>query len=63
MRIFFEEVMLDSPHRIEAERIGQRDLFEAIVVDGFFGFAPPWSRYRDFIEEAKFHRITSVPFV
>src|ERR1700722_7121741 len=63
MRIFFEEVMLDGPHRIEAERIGESDLLEAVVVHVFFGFAPPWSRYRDFIEEAEFHSITSIPFV
>jgi hypothetical protein len=64
MRIFLEEVMLDGPHGIEAERIGQGDLFEAVVVDIFFGFAPPWSRYRDFIEEAKFQGITSgIPIV
>jgi len=45
MRIFFEEVMLDGPDGIEAERIGEGNLLEAVVIDGFFGFAPPWSRY------------------
>src|ERR1017187_8742388 len=58
MRIFFEEVMLDGPDGIEAELIGQRDLLEAVVVDGFFRFAAPWPRYGDFIEEAKFHCFT-----
>ena len=56
--------MLDRPHRVEAKLVGQGDLLEAIVVDPFFGFAAPWPRHRDFVENAEFHDVTSsIPFV
>jgi len=59
MRVFLKEVMLDCPHRIEAEFIGERDLFEAIIEDALFGFAVPWTRHRNFVEDSKFHGLTS----
>src|SRR5690349_11890872 len=59
MRIFFEEMMLDAPDRIETEFIGQNDLLEAIVKYPLFGLAIPWTRHRDLIEDSKFHACTS----
>src|SRR5580700_6965358 len=58
MRILLEEMMLDGPDGIEAQFIGQRDLFEAVIENPFFGFAVPWARYRDLIEDSEFHRVT-----
>src|SRR5215469_13572618 len=50
--------MLDGPHGIEAERIRQRDLLEAVVVNGFLGLTSPRSRHGNFIEQAKFHGVS-----
>ncbi len=55
MRILLEEVMLDGEDRLEAQLVGQFHLLQAAIVDGFFGFAGPWTRNRDFIEESEFH--------
>ena len=59
MRILFEEMMLDAPDRVEAEFVGQLDLLETIVEHPLFGFAIPWTRHRNFIENSEFHLDTS----
>ena len=47
--------MLDGEDGFEAQLVGQFHLFEASIVDGFFGFTGPWTRNRDLVEESKFH--------
>jgi hypothetical protein len=42
--IFLEEMMLDAPYGIEAELVGECDLFQTIVEDSFLGFAIPRAR-------------------
>src|SRR6516164_3208806 len=51
--------MLHAPHRIEAQFVGQRDLFEAIVEHALFALTVPWTRHRNLIEDSKLHRVTS----
>ena len=52
-------MMLDRPDLVEAEFVGQHDLFKAVVVDSLFGFAVPGPRYGDFIKGTELHRFTS----
>ena len=37
VRVLLEEVMLDRPHRVEAELVGQPSLLERVAVDGLLG--------------------------
>jgi hypothetical protein len=42
--IFLEKMVLDAPYGIEAELVGECDLFQTIVEDSFLGFAIPRAR-------------------
>src|ERR1700683_380982 len=55
MRIFLEEMMLDGEDGFKAKLVGKFHLFEAAIVNGFFGFASPRTWNADFVEESKFH--------
>ena len=37
VRVLLEEVVLDGPHRVEAELVGQPRLLERVAVDGLLG--------------------------
>jgi hypothetical protein len=56
VRVFFEEMMLDRPHVIEAQLVGELHLLEAVVVDGALLFRRPRTRDRDLVEQAELHR-------
>jgi len=60
VRVFFEEMMLDRPHVIEDQLVGQLYLLEAVVVDGALLLRRPGTRNRDLVEQAELHSGTPV---
>ena len=55
MRIFLEEVVLDLPDVIDAEPVGEFDLFERILVEPQLGILVPGLRQLMLVKEAEFH--------
>jgi hypothetical protein len=56
VRVFFEEMMLDRPHVIEAQLVGELHLLKAVVVDRALFLGRPGTRDGDLVEQAEFHR-------
>jgi pimeloyl-ACP methyl ester carboxylesterase len=49
--------MLDRPHLVEAELVGQSHLLEGVHVDRSLGLARPGPRHRDLVEQAELHHV------
>ena len=60
VRIFLEEVVLDGPHMIEAQLVGQLHLLEAVVVDGPLFLRRPRTRNGNLVEQAELHPAVSL---
>ncbi len=56
VRIFLEEMVLDLPHVIDAEPVGEFDLFERILIELQLGAFVPGLRQLVFVEKPEFHR-------
>jgi hypothetical protein len=59
VRVLLEEVVLDRPHLIEAELVGQTHLLERVVVDGALRLPRPGTRNRQLVEQAELHDFAS----
>jgi hypothetical protein len=55
MRIFLEKVMLDFPHVIDSDAVGQFDLRKGFPVGIVFAERVPGPRRFHFVEQASFH--------
>ena len=55
VRVLLEEVVLDGPHLVEAQLVGQPHLLERVLVDRALGLARPRPRHRELVEEAELH--------
>src|SRR5581483_174739 len=55
MRILLEEVMLDFPHMVDAELVGELDLIEGVLEKLELGAGRPRAGELMFIEGAEFH--------
>jgi hypothetical protein len=55
VRIFFEKVVFDRPHLVEAQFVGQADLLEAILIDLVLRGRAPRARDGDFVEQTELH--------
>jgi hypothetical protein len=53
--IFLEEMVFDRPDMLEAQRVGELHLFEAIVVDRALLLGRPGARNGDLVEQAELH--------
>ena len=60
VRIFLEEMVLDGPHMLEAQLVGQLHLLEAVVVDGPLFFRCPRTRNGNLVEQAELHPAVSL---
>ena len=56
VRVLLEEVVLDRPHRVEAELVGQHRLLERVVVRLLLAGARQRRRHRQLEEDAELHR-------
>ena len=56
--VFLEEVVLDGPDGVEADFVGDADLFEAAVVDLVLDVVLPGAGDGDFVEDAEAHAVT-----
>ncbi len=56
MRILLEEVMLDFPHVIDADFVGEFDLVERVLDQFQFRAGTPRTGQLMFVERPKFHR-------
>ena len=54
VRVLLEEVVLDAPHLVEAELVGEPHLLERVHVDGALGLARPRPRHGELVEDAEF---------
>ena len=59
VRVLLEEVVLDLPHVVEAEAIGELDLIERIVEQLLLSALAPGLRQLMFIEDAELHLSSS----
>ena len=59
VRVLLEEVVLDRPHRVEAQLVGQLHLLERVVVHRALGLAGPRPRHRELVEDSEFHLLAS----
>src|SRR6186713_2052794 len=57
--VLLEEVVLDLPHVVEAERVGERALLERIAEQLVLGVVSPWPGQLMLVEEAELHRGSS----
>ena len=55
VRVLLEEVMLDGPHGVEAELVGQTHLLEGVLVDGTLDAVGKGTRDRQLEEETELH--------
>ena len=55
VRVLLQEVVLDRPHRVEAELVGQADLLQRVQVHLPLGLVGPRPRYRQLVEDAELH--------
>jgi hypothetical protein len=55
MCIFLEKVMLDFPHVVDAESVGELDLIERVLKQFQFPARRPGARQLMLIEGAEFH--------
>src|SRR5207302_1952299 len=53
--VFLQEVVLDRPHLIESELVGELHLLERVVVDGPLRLTGPRTRHGELVEESEFH--------
>ena len=56
MRILLEKVMLDFPHVVDAELVGELDLIERILEQLQLGAFVPWARQLMLVKCSQFHR-------
>ena len=56
MAVLLEEVVLDLPHVVEAEGVGQRDLVEGVVEEAVLGVFVPRATDLVLVEDAELHR-------
>ena len=66
VRVLFEEVVLDLEDVIEAELVGELDLFERLLIDAVLGVWIPGRlivrlRELQFVEETELHAGASLP--
>lgn len=47
--------MLDLPHLVEPELVGEDDLFDGLVEDAVLGVVIPWLEDGVLVEDAEFH--------
>jgi hypothetical protein len=62
VRIFLEEMVFDRPDMLEAQRIGELHLLEAVVVNRTLLLGRPGTRDRDLVEQAELHVASPDPF-
>jgi hypothetical protein len=55
MRVLLEEVMLDGPHGVEPERVGETHLLEGVVVHGTLRSVGKRARDGQLEEDAELH--------
>ena len=51
--------MLDLPHVLDAEPVGQLDVFQRFPIDAVLRISVPGARDLMFVEDAEFHRFIS----
>src|SRR4029077_7495873 len=61
VRVLLEEVVLDLPRVVDAERVGVRDLVERVLDQAVFGVVGPRPRELVLVEDAELHRAASEP--
>ena len=59
MGIFLEEMVLDLPGVIDADAVGELDLFQRFAIDAVLRIGVPGARDLMFVEDAEFHRFIS----
>ena len=55
VRVLLEEVVLDGPHRVEAELVGEAHLLEGVQVHLALGLVGPRPRHGQLVEDAELH--------
>src|SRR5438105_4907468 len=53
--VLLQEVVLDRPHLIESQLVGELHLLERVVVDGSLRLTGPRTRHGELVEESEFH--------
>ena len=56
MRVLLQEVVLDFPDAVQADAVGQFDLFEGVAQELFLGASGVGARELVFVEQTKTHR-------
>ena len=57
VRVLLEEVVLDRPHLVEAQLVGQAHLLERVHVDRALALAVPGTGHGQLVEDAELHRL------
>ncbi|MGC2522987.1 MAG: hypothetical protein WA417_10185 [Stellaceae bacterium] len=60
VRIFLEEMVLDLPHIVDAEPVGELDLVERILIEAQLGSFVPRLRQLVLVKNPEFHRWRSL---
>jgi hypothetical protein len=58
VRVLLEEVVLDGPHPVEAELVGDARLLHRVLVDQTLGLGCPWARHGQLEEDPELHAWT-----
>ena len=53
--VLLEEVVLDLPHVVDADRVGQFDLLEGLLHDTPLGILLPGTRQLELVEQSELH--------
>src|SRR5579885_2828072 len=61
MRVLFEKVMLDFPHVVDSEPVGEFDLVECILKEFQFRPGRPWAGKLVFVEGSELHAAMVTP--
>ncbi len=54
--VLLEEVVLDLPHVVEAQRVGELDLFEGVLEQAVLRAVLPGTAHLVLVEDAELHR-------